>query len=677
MKQNSNALQEMDKLPISKAVNKNVFPAVASMLMALIYNMADKVFIGMAGNDLMVAAITMATPVFVLLISFGNVFGTGGITLISRLTGEGNSEKSRKVSSFCCWGSIGSGILVLALLLIFMSPIIKLLGASDAQTIAYTKDYLIYIAIACPFAILATTMSSLVRAEGKPTLSMIGMIIGNLINVVLDPVFILGFGMGTKGAAIATLIGQASSALFYFTCIKLGKSHLSIKLSDFSLGDHIATRVFAIGTPAALLTIFQSVSNILMNNRMSFYGDIAVAGIGAALNILTIIGIFAVGVGMGIQPLLGYQIGNRNRKKFLAILRYALIMTGCISFVLTVLCYLFTPQIIGSFVTGAEAIGYGTTFAKIILTTCWIYCLYSVCSMAMQAMDKATASMIVNLARNAYVLIPIMYLLSAIFGMNGIVWAMPISDIISIIIAILVLKYSVDKCFHTRAGKNQDQLDEEYFSPVNTSNNSKYIITIGRSYGAGGRTVGKLVAKQLNIPFYDKTIIKNTAQQCGLSQEYIDSVDETTALIGEQTIHTNPYEPTQFSCMDNTAYIAQKEVLEKIAANGSCVIIGRRADQILRKNHRVFSVFISASLSERIKRVSDRDHISPSEAKKYIQKVDKERQQYYNSLSDKPWGASETYDLSIDLTTMKPEDALQLIICALKKQPEEENNYDK
>jgi multidrug efflux pump len=454
MENKANALQEMDKLPISKAVNKNVLPAIVSMLMALIYNMADKVFIGMTGNDLMVAAITMATPVFVLFLSFGNIFGTGGISLISRLTGEGNLEKSKKVSSFCCWGSIGIGIVVMAILLIFMTPIIQILGASDAQTISFTRDYLTYIAICCPFSILSTTLSSLMRAEGKPTLSMIGMILGNVLNIILDPVFILGFHTGTKGAAIATLIGQVASAAFYFVCIYTGRSHLNIRLRDFTMGDGIASRVFAIGTPAALLTIFQSISNILMNNRMSGYGDIAVAGIGAAQNIITIIGIFAVGIGTGVQPLLGYQIGNGNKDKFKGILRYSFILTLGISLVLTVLCYLFAGQIINAFVSSPEAMNYGISFARIILTTCWIYCLFSVCAMVMQAMGKATAATIVNLSRNAYVYIPVMYLMSAIFSMNGIVWAIPVSDVISMIIAAFVLKRTIRSCFQEGPIKN-------------------------------------------------------------------------------------------------------------------------------------------------------------------------------------------------------------------------------
>lgn len=447
MSTNTNALQEMDKLPISKAVNKNVLPAIAAMLMALIYNMADKVFIGMTGNDYMVAAITMATPVFVLFTSFANIFGVGGVALISRFLGENDVQKSKKVSSFCFWGSIGLGVVVMAAMLLFLQPIIKVLGATDAQTIEFTGDYLKYIAVCCPFAILSTTMSSLVRAEGKPTLSMIGMILGNVINIVLDPVFILGFDMGTEGAALATLIGQVSSAVFYIVCILKNSSTISIKLSDFGVGGGIATRVFAIGTPAALGMIFQSVCNILMNNLMSAYGDMAVAGLGAAQNILTIVGICAVGIGTGIQPLLGYQVGNLNRKKFNGILRYSVIMTVCISLAMTLLCYLFTPQIVGAFVSGADAMNYGVSFARIILTSIWLYCIFTVLSMSLQAMGRATASTVVNLSRNAYVYIPVMYIMAAIFGMNGILWAIPVTDVICIILSVVVLKSATTKCF--------------------------------------------------------------------------------------------------------------------------------------------------------------------------------------------------------------------------------------
>lgn len=447
MEQNTNALQEMDKLPISKAVLKNVMPAVAAMLMALVYNMADKIFIGMTGNDYMVAAITMATPVFVMFSSFGNIFGVGGVVLISRFLGENDLKKSKKVSSFCFWGSIAFGVAIMVLMLTFLPQIIKVLGATDKQTIEFTHNYLQLIAICCPFSMMSSTLSSLVRAEGKPALSMVGMILGNVVNIVLDPVFILGFDMGTSGAALATLIGQVCGAGFYLICILKNSSTISIRLKDFSVRGGIATRVFAIGTPAALGMIFQSVCNILVNSRMSVFGDMAVAGLGAAQNILTNVGIFAVGIGTGIQPLLGYQVGNLNKQKFNGILRYSVIMTLCISGGLTILCYLFTGQIVGAFVTGAEAAGYGVTFARIILLSAWIYCIFTVLSMSLQAMGHATASTVVNLSRNAYIYIPIMYIMGAIGGMNGIVWAFPVTDVICIILSVVVLKSSIVKCF--------------------------------------------------------------------------------------------------------------------------------------------------------------------------------------------------------------------------------------
>lgn len=210
----------------------------------------------MANNDYMVAAVTLAMPVFVLFTSFGNIFGTGGVALISRFTGEGNEKKSRQTASFCFWGAAIIGTVLLIILLIFKSGIISILGATGKETISFTSDYLTYIAICCPFAILSQTISSLVRADGKPMQSMIGMILGNVVNIVLDPVFILAFDMGTKGAAIATLIGQLCSFGYYMFCILSGKCNISIKPRDFTIKGKIATSVFAIGTPACLVVNF-------------------------------------------------------------------------------------------------------------------------------------------------------------------------------------------------------------------------------------------------------------------------------------------------------------------------------------------------------------------------------------------------------------------------------------
>lgn len=197
--------------------------------------------------------------------------------------------------------------------------------------------------------------------------------------------------------------------------------------------------------------------------------------------------------------------------------------------------------------------------------------------MAMQAMDRPTASMVVNLCRNSYVLIPIMYLMNGIFGMMGIVWAMPISDIISIVISIFVLKHTIKSCFSSSPQASSNVLNDEGITSEQSNGKTNYIITIGRSYGAGGRSVGKLVAKELGIPFYDKMLMKETAEKSGLSRQYLESVDETASLKNRSGVYTNIYTTDQYVSVESTAYQAQKEVLEKIASEGACVIVGRSA----------------------------------------------------------------------------------------------------
>lgn len=657
MNEQNNALKEMDAMPVSKAVLRNILPAIASMLMSLIYNMADKVFIGMTGNDYMVAAVTMATPAFVLFLAFGNIFATGGVSLISRFTGEGKRKEIDQTSSFCFWGGLGLGVIIMIALLIFMNPIIKVLGATNAETISYTQDYLRFIAVCCPFAILAQSMASLVRADGKPMLSMIGMVLGNIVNIILDPIFILGLQWGTSGAAVATLIGQMASAAFYIICMLRKKTSLSVRPADFTFRGSIATRVFAIGTPSALASIFQSICNIVMNNQMAQYGDYAVAGIGAAQNLITVIGIFAIGIAMGIQPLLGYQVGNHNRKRFDAILRYSMILTLASSIIITILCYAFITPIVRLFVSDAVTVDYGVRFARIIMSTAWLYCVFTVCSLVLQAMGRATASLVVNMSRNCYIFIPVMLLMGRIMGIDGIVFALPVSDIVCVIIALLVLVSSIKKSF----AEEQDEEFQVEIPDMAYGNKGTPIIVIGRSYGAGGRSVGKMVAEQLGIPFYDKKILASVAEKSGLSRQYLEKVDEKSPVVYTRDFL---YTWDQPETVQSIAHKAQREVIAQIADKGSCVIVGRRADQILKGRANVISVFISASPELRAERIAKREGIPAEQAKSKLRKADKERANYYNSLSGRGWGQAENYDLCLDADAFSLEGVAEIIISA-------------
>lgn len=272
-----------------KAVFKNALPAMAAMLMVLIYNLADTFFIGQTHDDLQVAAVSLATPVFLLFMAVGTIFGNGGTSVISRAMGEGRTDYAKKVCSFCMWSCVGVGIIMSALFLLFMDQILALIGAS-ADTWEYVKTYLTIVSLSGPFVLIANCYSNVIRAEGQSGKAMMGQLIGNLLNVVLDPIMILVFGWNIAGAAIATVIGNAAGAIYYIFYFLSGKSMLSINPKDFSIKNKVASGVLTIGIPAALGSLLMSVSNIIMNSQMGKYGDMAVAGVGVAMKVTMLTG---------------------------------------------------------------------------------------------------------------------------------------------------------------------------------------------------------------------------------------------------------------------------------------------------------------------------------------------------------------------------------------------------
>ena len=215
--------------PVPKAVLSNVIPSIISMIMVLIYNLADTFFIGQTKNALMVAAVSVATPAFLLFMAVGMLFGIGGTSFISRMLGEGQEERAKHASAFCFWTGLAVGIISMILTVIFAEPVCKAIGASQ-DTIDYATQYLRIVAIGIPFLILSNAFSNIIRSEGRAKTAMSGMIIGNMANVILDPVMILLLGWNVAGAAIATVIGNILSAVFYVSHLLSKKSQLSIRL---------------------------------------------------------------------------------------------------------------------------------------------------------------------------------------------------------------------------------------------------------------------------------------------------------------------------------------------------------------------------------------------------------------------------------------------------------------
>ncbi len=445
MRSKDKATEIFKNAPVPKAVLYNIIPSIISMIMVLVYNLADTFFIGLTKNAYMVAAVSIATPVFLIFMAVGLLFGIGGTSMISRLLGEGNREKAKHVSSFCFWTGLAIGILCTVLIWIFIDPICRLVGASE-DTFEYVKSYIEIVAIGVPFLIISNSFSNIVRSDGNAQKAMFGMILGNLVNIVLDPILILGFDMNIAGAAIATAIGNIAAMVYYIMHMISNASTLSIHLKDYKANDRIATGVLTIGVPASVNTILMSLSNILLNNMMKQHGDMAIAGLGVAMKVNMIVVMLLIGLGTGIQPLLGYCYGARNKDRFLSVLKFSILLSLSLSLIMTVLCYLAASPMVSAFLTDQTAHTFGMKFARTLIISGPILGVLFVFINTLQAMGAAFPSLILSVSRQGLVFVPILTTFNYIFHTERtLVLAQPITDYVTVGIAILLFLHTYNR----------------------------------------------------------------------------------------------------------------------------------------------------------------------------------------------------------------------------------------
>ncbi len=459
----NNRLEKIDSMPVKKAILTNAIPAMIAMIMVLIYNMADLFFVGQTGDPLQVAAVSIATPLFLIFMSLGNIFGIGGTSFLSRTLGSGNKDLAKKISSFCFWSCIVIGVVVSAIVFFAMDSILRFLGASE-DIWSMVENYLQLLCLSGPFILISSCFSNLLRGEGQAGKSMLGMLIGNLVNIVLDPIFILGFGMGVEGAAIATVIGNICGGLYYIFYLLKGNTILSTNFKDFSTSNGIVSNVLGIGIPASLSTILMSISQMIFNGQMAKYGDLALAGIGIAMKVTMITSMLCIGLGQGVQPLLGYVIGARNKKRYNEIMKFSLLFAFALSGVLTIGCYIGLEQIVGGFLSDVAAFDYALSFSKILLSTSILFGILFVLSNALQAAGAATASLIVNVSRQGLVYIPMVYILNAIFGIDGLVFAQPIADVSALVLALIFYVSVSKKVFSKNIDVDNDRIMKTTFA---------------------------------------------------------------------------------------------------------------------------------------------------------------------------------------------------------------------
>jgi len=426
-----------EEAPVSRAVMTMAIPTMISMLVVVIYNMADTFFIGQTGDPMQVAAVSLATPVFMVFMALGNLFGIGGSSAISRALGEKKPERAKNISSFCCYASLGLGVFMAVLFLVGMDVILVMIGAST-NTIDFAREYLTYIAFGGPFIMFGTAFGNILRGEGAARESMTGNMIGTVTNIVLDPVMILVFGWGVAGAAIATVIGNIAASLFYVSYFLRKKSSLSIRLRDFRMGDRIASSVAAIGIPASLNNILMSCANIVLNLMLGGYGDTPVAAMGVAMKSNMIVVLLQIGLCAGIQPLIGYNYGARNKKRLFQVFRFTGIFAVVMGSILTAVMVIAKRFVVQAFINDPEVIAYGMQMVIALQLSGPFIGILFLCINTIQGMGKAIPSLILTICRQGLIFIPLIIVLNKVVGLNGVIYAQSVADYCSIVIALVI-----------------------------------------------------------------------------------------------------------------------------------------------------------------------------------------------------------------------------------------------
>ncbi len=412
-------------------------PVVLGSIVTIVYNLADTYFIAQTGNALLIAGVSVCAPIFMILMAFGNIFGRGGSSLLSRLLGQRRKEDAGRVSAFCFWIALLTGAVIGGLLLTFRDPFLSLLGSSE-DTLPYAREYGTVLLMGAPFIVVNFIHMNLLRCEGMSGLSMAGTVIGAAVNVVLDPLLIPG--MGAAGAAIATVIGYVCSDAFLLIIVLRRSAVLSVrpllKIEGAFLRD-----VLSIGVTAAITNIATSLCTILVNQKLLPYGDDKIAAMGIVLKVTMIVQMILVGFSFGGVPLFGFLSGAGEKEKIGKLLRFCLLFLCALSLCMTLivclaaepLLHLITPDA-ALVQTGVPMLRWqtaGSVFAGcVMLMTC-------LC----QASGKAGPALMLSLSRQGFVFAAVLLIASALFGYEGILASQCTADALSALLVLPIARY--------------------------------------------------------------------------------------------------------------------------------------------------------------------------------------------------------------------------------------------
>ncbi|MCI2056387.1 MAG: MATE family efflux transporter [Oscillibacter sp.] len=448
----------MGNAPVSTAILKLSIPVVCGMMVQVLYNLVDTFFIGRLHDQNQLTAASITTPVFMILMAISTIVSTGAASYISRCIGRKDSERANRTLTTGVMICTALAVVAMSAGLLLIKPFVMALGAS-AEVYPFARQYVMVMLLGAIPVMLSFTGGQMLRAEGAAMPSIIGMMIGTVANVIFDPIFIFGLHLGILGAGIATVLGNVAALGYYIWYYLSGKSILRIKPSYLTRDKAIWKEIFFIGIPACLSQLLSSAALMTLNNQAKAYGDTVLAGMGVSSK-LAFIGTFIfMGFAAGCQPLIGYNYGAQNYKRVREIFKTGMMMTCCIGIVLTVVFWLFADGLVAFFTPLPEVVIQGARVFRISIFAFVILGPQMLATTGIQAFGKAKESLILSVARQGFVYIPLLFLLQSWMGFTGLIWAQPIADAITLCLGLAFLKVILKKCTREDSSDHTDAED--------------------------------------------------------------------------------------------------------------------------------------------------------------------------------------------------------------------------
>ena len=460
MNSQSKKMELLGSASIPKALLSMGIPTMIGMLVNAFYNLVDAYFVGGLGESQM-GAISVVYPLGQVVVGLGLLFGNGAASYISRLLGRGDKENADKVASTALYSSVSVGAVIIIISMVFLHPILKLLGATDS-ILPFAATYASIYIVSCIFNVFNVTMNNIVTSEGAAKTTMCALLTGAVLNITLDPLFIYVFDLGVAGAAIATAISQVVSTCVYLTYILRKKSVFHFRVKDCTYTKETMSEIFKIGIPTLVFQILTSVSISLINNAAGDYGDSAIAGMGVVTRLISMGSLSVFGFIKGFQPIAGYSYGAKKFDRLREAIKTSILWSTAFCVIFGVILALFPTAIVSQFTKGdAEMIRIGAASLRVNGISIMLFGFYTVYSSLFLALGKGREGFILGACRQGICFIPVILLLPIVWGLNGIMYAQPIADALSAVITVFMAIP-----LHKKLNKMQKQT-----AAINTNNN--------------------------------------------------------------------------------------------------------------------------------------------------------------------------------------------------------------